>query len=169
MPSSYRSTARRWLAPALAIVLLTAGGCTTRRSSESTEPVLQSSSVAGRGDVQALRDLHARWKALGVTRYQFVLARECFCVPEVREPAVVEVRDGAVARVAAQADGRELDRSLFLTIDQMFERAIEAAQNGEPIELQHDERYAYPTRLTVGSLAADAGVVYAVSEVRRME
>ena len=168
MPSPSRSAARRWLAPALTVALLAAGGCTARQA-EPTGAVLQSSSVAGRSDEQALRDLHARWTALGITRYQFVLARSCFCVPEVREPAVVEVRDGAVARVTSQADGRELDRSLFLTIDQLFERAIEAARNGEPIELQHDEQYAYPTQLTVGSLAADAGVAYSVSAVRRME
>ena len=168
MPSTYRSAARHWLAPGLAAALLAAGACTARQS-EPTGTVLQSSTVAGRSDEQALRDLHARWTALGIARYQFVLARECFCVPEVREPAVVEVRDGAVARVTSKGDGRELDGSLFLTIDHLFERAIEAARNGEPIELQHDERYAYPTRLTVGSLAADAGVVYAVSEVRRLD
>ena len=169
MPTTFRSlAARRWLAPALAATLLAAGGCTARPAAPAG-PVLQSSSVAGRGDVQALRDLQARWKALGVTRYQFVLARSCFCVPDVTQPAVVEVRDGVVTRATAQSDGRALDVSLFLTIDQLFERAIEAAGRGEPIELQHDERYAYPTQLTVGSLAADAGVAYAVSAVRRME
>lgn len=162
------ATTRRWLAPALAALLLAAGACTTRRV-EPTGPVLQSSSVAGRGDVQALRALHERWRELGVTRYAFVLARDCFCVPEVRQPAVVEVRDGAVVRVTAQADGRVLDAGQFLTIDQIFERAIEAATQGETIALEHDARYAYPTTLTVGSLAADAGVVYRVSGVRKVE
>ena len=163
-----RTTARRWLAPALAVALLAAGACTARQV-EPTGPELRSSSVAGRGDVQALRALRDRWRALGVTHYQFVLARDCFCLPEVTQPAVVEVRDGTVVRATAQADGRALDTEHFLTIDEIFARSIEAAERGETVAIEHDAEYAYPTTLTVGSLAADAGVVYRVSGVRRME
>lgn len=166
--SRTRTAARRWLVPALAAALLASGACTTRRT-EPTEPMLQSSIVAGSGDAQALRELRDRWRALGVSHYRFVLARDCFCLPEVTQPALVEVRDGAVASVTAQADGRTLDAQHFLTIDQIFEQAIEAAGRGETIAIEHDAQYAYPTTLTVGSLAADAGVVYRVSGVRRAE
>ena len=168
MPRSVHRPARRWLAAAGAVALLAASACTARQV-EPTGPVLQSSSVTATGDVQALRALQQRWQALGLQHYQFVLARSCFCVEEVRLPALVEVRDGVVTRVTARSDGRTLDPQHFLSIEQLFAQAIEAAERGEPIVLRHDAEYAYPTELTIGTLANDAGVAYTVSGVRRME
>jgi anaerobic selenocysteine-containing dehydrogenase len=122
---------------------------------------------AGAQDVSARRQV---WAQQGMDDYRFVLTRECFCLG--RGPMQVTVRDGRVAGVRDPQTGAEIPEQEAvgaLTIEALFDRIAEAQANGEHTAIAYHPTLGYPTLAEIGSLAADAGIRYHVSDVARLE
>jgi hypothetical protein len=101
----------------------------------------------------ALEKNRQLWEQQGFDAYQFRFQRSCFCLPEMRQPVELIVRDRQIqsARYAdggAAVDAGEFGR--YQTVEGLFD-LIEAAIAGEAarIEVEFDPQYGYPTRLYV--------------------
>jgi hypothetical protein len=131
-------------------------GCSTGASSDAAEP----------GDRAAAQQ---RWEAAALTDYRFDFQQQCFCVREQVQPVTIEVRDGRISRVVSRETGEDVAAVQGLqwrTIPDLFRVISEARQNGvTPLIVQYDPQLGYPVRIEAGSLAADAGVIYAVSNL----
>jgi hypothetical protein len=123
-----------------------------------------------RGEVAAHERL---WREAGLEDYRFAFRQECFCVREQVQPVTIEVRNGRIARVVANESGQDLSRETNLrwrTIPELFALIAEAQANGvDPLMVQYDPRLGYPTRIEIGSLAADAGVIYSAADLEPVE
>jgi hypothetical protein len=109
------------------------------------------------------------WDEAGLSSYRYEFQQQCFCVREQVQPVTIEVRDGRIFRVLARESGQELSTSPNLrwyTISDLFTLVSEAESNGvEPLVVRYDPELGYPTRIEIGSLAADAGVIYTASNL----
>ena len=143
---------RRMLVSLLAVCSL--AGCAAISGPDEAVPVS--------GEVAEQR---ARWEAQRLDDYRFTLARTCFCLPEATQPARVEVRGDRVVRVVSLQTGRELDRGLGLTVEELFDRIAAAHRDGTYLDVGYHPHRGYPARATLGTLANDAGVAYSLSDL----
>jgi hypothetical protein len=131
-------------------------GCSTGASSDADEP----------GDLAAAQQ---RWEAAALMDYRFDFQQQCFCVREQVQPVTIDVRDGRISRVVSRETGEDVAAVQGLqwrTIPDLFRVISEARQSGvTPLIVQYDPQLGYPVRIEAGSLAADAGVIYAVSNL----
>lgn len=120
---------------------------------------------------EAIAAARAAWQAQDMSDYRFDFERQCFCVHEAVEPVTIEVRDGAIAQVVSRRTGEEMPISEtvpWYTIDELLEMVAQAEAEGtQPVSVQY-HRLGYPLRIEIGSLAADAGVIYKVDAVERL-
>ena len=110
-----------------------------------------------------------RWEAARLSDYRYDFEQQCFCLREQTQPVTVEVRGGRVARVVSRETGQPVvqrENLRWHTIPELFRMAAEARRNGTETKVTHDPRLGYPTRIEIGSLAADAGVIYIASNLR---
>lgn len=108
------------------------------------------------------------WSADRADDYRFAFQRECFCVPEAVEPVVIEVRDGAVVSVRSRRTGKLMPDSesvAWLTIPDLLAEAEDARDSGEKVDIDYHPS-GYPAQIEIGSLAADAGTRYTISDVQ---
>jgi hypothetical protein len=109
------------------------------------------------------------WEAADLDSYRFEFQQQCFCVREQVQPVTVEVRAGRIERVLSRDTGADLfsDPNLhWYTISDLFDLISEAQRNDtEPLEVRYDPELGYPTHIEIGSLAADAGVIYTASDL----
>ena len=99
--------------------------------------------------------------------YRFDFDRQCFCVPAAVEPVTVDVRDGRITRVVSRGTGQPVEPAeniIWYTIEELFGLIEQAEAEGTTVSVQYDER-GYPALITIGNLAADAGVEYRITEV----
>ncbi len=121
--------------------------------------------VAGETSVQ--RQL---WEQQEIDNYVFVLGRTCFC--EELPPLLVVVHDGLVTDVRVAATGRSAARTLFRempTVDGLFDSIEEAQASGGPVEALFHPTLGYPMRVTLGTLANDAGVAYSLDQLEPID
>ena len=154
----------RALALLAACALLTAAAC--REPSGTVGPIFVSTAVRGEGSVDHLRLRQRQWAALRLADYDFDFAAMCFCAPSFTQPAVVHVRGGRVVRVTPRGGHPAAPLDAYPTIDDLFARAIAALERDDFVEGEFDGRYGYPTTITIGTLANDAGTRYSVANVR---
>ena len=154
-------------APALLAAALLLGAVACRESTGAPGPRFVSVAVQGEGSVADVRERQRQWAALGLRDYDYDFAATCFCLPAYTQPAVVHVRDGRVASVTPSGPHPAAPLEHYPTIDELFARAIAALGRGEPVAGAYDRDFGYPTSLTIGTLANDAGVGYAIGNVRR--
>jgi len=114
-----------------------------------------------------------RWDAANLEDYQFDFQQQCFCVLEQVQPVTIEVSAGKIARVVSRETGEEItgiEGLRWYTVPDLF-RVISEAQDSRvtPLTVQYDAQLGYPVSIEAGSLAADAGVVYTVSNLQRLE
>jgi hypothetical protein len=158
---------RRLHLPALLAAALLLGGAACRESTGAVGPRFVSVAVQGERSVADVRARQRRWEALGLRDYDYDFAASCFCLPAYTQPAVVHVRGGRVASVTPNGPHPAAPLEHYPTIDELFARAIAALEAGQPVEGEFDRDFGYPTSLTIGTLANDAGVAYTIAEVRR--
>lgn len=141
---------------AVLAICVAVSGCSAGSSPESGPP----------DDVAAQERV---WREAGLDSYRFGFQQQCFCVREQVQPVTVEVRDGRVERVLSSETGRDLSNDPGLrwhTIADLFDLISEARTNAtEPLVVRYHPRLGYPMHIETGSLAADAGVVYSVSDL----
>ena len=113
-----------------------------------------------------------RWDAAALQDYRFDFQQQCFCVEEQGQPVTVEVRAGQITSVVARETGEQLvgrEGLYWKTIPDLFRVVAEAHEDGTtPLLVHYDPELGYPTHIEAGSLAADAGVVYSVSNLERL-
>ncbi|MBD0319233.1 MAG: hypothetical protein ICV87_02800 [Gemmatimonadetes bacterium] len=110
-----------------------------------------------------------QWRAAALADYRFDFEQQCFCIEAQRQPVTVEVRGGRVSQVLARATGQPVSAAenvQWRTVDDLFRLIAEARANGTELRASFDPRLGYPTRVEIGSLAADAGVIYIASNLR---
>jgi hypothetical protein len=121
----------------------------------------------GAGDAAAQRRVWARQQ---LDDYRFVLQRECFCLG--RGPVVVIVRDGRIAELRDPQTGQPAGENAIvdpMTVDELFDRILQAQASGEPTDVEYHPTLGYPTVAEIGTLAADAGIRYHVTELAPLE
>lgn len=120
----------------------------------------------------------ALWESKGIEDYRFTLSRNCFCL--IREPVVVEVRDGKAITITDQATGKSTIDGFELTeifeeaatIDKLFARIEQAEVEGAVrIDVTYDKTYGYPTSLYIdqSEMIADEEIGYVVSAFEVLE
>jgi Family of unknown function (DUF6174) len=53
----------------------------------------------------------------------------------------------------------------FPTVDELFDQIEKARAEGTPVVARYDERLGYPVDVTIGSLAADAGIRHTLRDL----
>lgn len=100
--------------------------------------------------------------------YAYDFQRECFCVEEAREPVRITVADDAVVEVRSRGSGTLLPTDSWPTLRQI-EREVDAArERSEEVVIERDAG-EFPVRVAIGSMAADAGVVYHLGNLERID
>jgi Family of unknown function (DUF6174) len=109
------------------------------------------------------------WNQQKISNYRYTLSRDCFCTPEARGPVVIEVRNGKTTSITNASTGKPVNRELFKeydTVPKLFKSIKSAIARKEPeLSVEYNPK-GYPTQIKIGSLAADAGVVLTIQNLR---
>jgi Family of unknown function (DUF6174) len=129
----------------------------------------QSQKVANSNSKQ-LKINRRLWNQQKISNYRYTLSRDCFCTPEARGPVVIEVRNGKTTSITNASTGKPVDRELFKeydTVPKLFNSVKSAISRKEPeLTVEYNPKLGYPTQIKIGSLAADAGVVLTIQNLR---
>ena len=130
---------------------------------------VQSQKVANSNSKQ-LKINRRLWNQRKVSNYRYTLSRDCFCTPEARGPVVIEVRNGKTTSIVNAANGKPVNPQLFQeynTIPKLFNSIKDAIARKEPeLTVEYNPKLGYPTQIKIGSLAADAGVVFTINNLQ---
>lgn len=100
-----------------------------------------------------LQQNRQKWAQQNLESYRYTLQVGCFCPPEVRQPVVVEVRNGKVASIAAVESGKSVNPEYFQDYDsvaKLFEIVEDAiAQDAYRLDIAYDETLGYPTQINI--------------------
>lgn len=134
---SINNNRRTWLVIAVVIILVVAVAAVALLWEGPA-------AVAPEGQ-EAPQNPQALWEAQELQNYRYTLQVSCFCLREMTQPVVIEVRDGQVASITYTEDGTAADPSLFErydSIDDLF-AVIDEAEAQDPARL--DVTYAEET------------------------
>lgn len=145
MPLARRSLRRGHLSRGTAVIaaLLLLSGCKEGLASEPD---------AG----TAARD---RWSHNHPANYSYILTRDCFCLPGVVRPVVVQVRDGVVQSRTYATGGGVVDErwaSYFPTIDGLFAELDDAEHRADRLRVTYERQYGYPQNALIDYAASIA-------------
>jgi len=128
--------------------------------------------------VQDLRDVsraETLWQQRGFRNYRMVQAKECFCLAEMAQPALVTVHGSTIVDVR-RLDGTPIEPqfcSSRVVVDSLFPRIRDALNSDfyERVELNFHERLGFPTRagFFAPSRVADGDVVYVITGLTPLE
>lgn len=105
---------------------------------------------SGTGDLQSHRQ---QWRHAALQDYDVSYQRQCFCLPELQRPILVEVRGGKIRNaVYAEDNGRlapEIDYDLK-TVDDWFALIDTASKlSVAQLRVRYDEVLGYPTSIFI--------------------
>ena len=108
----------------------------------------------------------ARWDATGPVSYVYTYETVCFC--PFSGPITVTVENGTVTDVTApeaDLDGADLTEK-GLTVEDLFEIAIDAETDADVLDVRYDAEYGYPTVIDIDYVldAADDEIAYTVTD-----
>ncbi len=122
-------------------------------------------------DVKDSLSRHQRlWVNQGIRSYQYRLQVNCFCPPEVTDPVIVEVREGAASSVLYAATGKPAESKYFDkydTVDELFLVIEDTIKRGaDEISVTYDETLGFPTRIYIDFVkqAVDDEIAYNISD-----
>lgn len=101
------------------------------------------------------------WAAQKITNYRYTLQINCFCLPEVRQPVVIEVRNGKRISITPVQSGLPVNASYFRrydTIPKLFNVIKTAIKDkADNISVTYNPALSYPTSISIDpeQLAAD--------------
>jgi hypothetical protein len=158
------------LVAALAIAA-TAGACASKDTTPSglgaTQLSISADTVVGTGELAELQQRRTAWLGRRFDDYHLQLQIVCFCIESVRRPVLMEVRENAVRKVWDLETAQLLtDLSPYLSITQLFDRAIDVRSRGGHVSVTYDSTYGFPVRIEIGTLANDAGIMYTLGAFR---
>ena len=113
--------------------------------------ILGCSSPTGPTSVQNILAHRAVWKGQGFANYSYTYQFEAFNAFANR-PLRLEVRQDTVRSVVVLATGQNIVPTYFPTIDALFDRALDAAQNGSLTRIAFDPVRGYPTLLAYAAI-----------------
>ena len=98
------------------------------------------------GEVDSLDAARAAWAASGISNYDFIITRQCFCLETWIGPFAVRVRDG-VSTVTRLSDGSEVEpmilEQLPLSAEELFAFA-EERQGQASFRITYDQATGLP-------------------------
>jgi hypothetical protein len=154
------------------LAMVAAAGCANDSPATglgAQQVVIPRDTITGSGQLSELQERRAVWVARGISDYRFQLQISCFCGGDVTRPVLLEVRNGAVAKVWDLGTGRPVaNLSLYPTITTLFDKAIAKRSGGGNVSVAYDQALGIPIRLEVGTIANDAGVLYFLSALVRL-
>ena len=116
------------------------------------------------GDLEAA---YLRWSSTRPARYSFEFAIETAWFPPSGYYSV-DVRDGTVIAARQVATGDPILAQNAFTIDDLWERILDARDRGESLTRLRFSREGVPLEAMIGTFADDGGVHYSVRNfVRR--
>jgi hypothetical protein len=108
------------------------------------------------GEADDLESSWARWRAAGLTSYEYGYNKYCDCHRDTPPETVVVVAAGAVDRVyhlygdsAREVPAREGSTDLYWTIDDLFGLIEGALERNATVRARYDETLGYPTAVFV--------------------
>ena len=95
-----------------------------------------------------------QWQAQGIRDYQVKFSLSCFCVTDVTQPVLLQVRNGAIVSVTRVADGVAVPPSkwegIYYTVDQMFALIADAQVKGaDEVRVEYHTELRYPTTVFI--------------------
>ena len=95
-----------------------------------------------------------QWQAQGIRDYQVKFSLSCFCVTDVTQPVLLQVRNGALVSVTRVADGVAVPASkwegIYYTVDQMFALIADAQVKGaDEVRVEYHTELRYPTTVFI--------------------
>ncbi len=117
------------------------------------------------------------WKAQGLSNYDFMLERQCFCPEDWRGPVNIQVRNGAAVSVKYVTNGANVTEGKFDnadTIDKLFTMLKNAysgkgdfEQKADNINVTYNGQMGYPTTffIDVSQTIADEEQGYTVTNL----
>lgn len=107
------------------------------------------------------------WNQKKINNYRYKLSNDCFCLPDVRGPLIIEVRNGITKSITNTQTGKRVDpKSLqqYSTIPKLFNLIRNTINGGESeLTVVYNPKLGYPTQINIGNLAADAGIFTTIS------
>jgi hypothetical protein len=136
---------------ALIALLVAACGEGITRSTDP-QPLSETTTTLGVGQLEALMAARAQWEEAAPDDY--TLTQRDRCDECSGEPTTVAVRDGEVVSLASPETE---------TIDELFSAIEESIRGGAEVEVEYDEGLGYPTRVMIdldGDGEADVDLEY---------
>ncbi|MEH1941826.1 MAG: DUF6174 domain-containing protein [Nostoc sp.] len=112
------------------------------------------------------------WNQRKIDSYRYKLSNNCFCVPEVRGPLIIEVRKGRTTSITDANTGKPVNSKLlrqYSTIPRLFNLIQNTIARGESeLTVVYNSQLGYPTQINIGNLAADAGIYTTISNFQEL-
>jgi hypothetical protein len=124
---------------------------------------------------ESLNRHRQQWASQEISSYRYQLRVNCFCPPEITDPVIVEVRDGATISVSYAATGRPAESRYFEkydSVDELFLVIDDAlGRRAAEISVTYDEKLSLPTRIYIDFVkqAIDDEIAYDVSEFETLK
>ncbi len=122
--------------------------------------------------LKQLRIYQLLWNGRKIDNYRYTLTNNCFCIPEVRGPLNIEVRNGITTSITNAQTGEPVNTELltsYSTIPKLFNLIRDAINRGESqLSVTYKPQKGYPTQINIGNLAADAGVFTTISNFQEL-
>jgi Family of unknown function (DUF6174) len=114
-----------------------------------------------------------QWQAQGIRNYQVQFSLSCFCVTDVTQPVLLQVRNNAIVSVTRVADGVAVPPSkwegIYYTVDQMFALIADAqAKGADEVRVEYHTELRYPTTVFIdqSTRLADEERWFAMSDLQ---
>ncbi|MBD1911715.1 MULTISPECIES: DUF6174 domain-containing protein [unclassified Leptolyngbya] len=127
---------------------------------------------------RASRDIRAQqrlWTGQRLRDYRYVLEVSCFCAEEVRQPVVIEVRDGIPTSYTYESTGQPANPTYFenySTVPKLF-NLVRAAlyRNPNSLNVQFNPEFGYPTQITIdySAMMADEEIYLTIRDLQPLQ
>ncbi|AOY82837.1 DUF6174 domain-containing protein [Moorena producens JHB] len=100
---------------------------------------------------QLLEQNQERWETQKLDNYRYRLQVSCYCIGEVTNPVVVEIRNGETTSIVAADSGKPVNRKFFNTYDSVLklfdvvQKAID--KDYYKLDVTYDANLGYPTQI----------------------
>lgn len=111
-----------------------------------------------------------QWQAHKIKDYRYTLKIDCFCVPEVRQPVVIEVHNGQTVSITSAESGVRVDSEFFEsvnTIAKLFDLVRAAIEHKAAIvSVSYNSPFGYPEKIYIDRIkeAVDEEISYTVTD-----
>ncbi len=114
-------------------------------------------STVERSNASQLQQNRKLWRSQNISSYRYTLRVGCFCIPEVTQPVVVEVRNGRVTSITAANGGKPVNPEYFKqynSIPKLFNLVQNAiAKKAERVSVTYHPSLGYPTQINIDESA----------------